>query len=57
VPREQEDPAYWVTGQEWLALAEQFGLTAQLEDTNAKSGHSGAMVVGTNWDGSSCLAS
>jgi hypothetical protein len=33
---EQKRPAYWVTGGEWLALVEKFGLTSQLEDRDVK---------------------
>ena len=36
VQREQKGPAYFVTGGEWLALVEKFGLTSQLEDRDVK---------------------
>ncbi len=32
VPKEKE-PAYWVSGADWLTLVEELGLTSQLEDT------------------------
>jgi hypothetical protein len=31
VPKEKE-PAYWVSGADWLTLVEKLGLTSQLED-------------------------
>jgi hypothetical protein len=36
VEHAENDPAYWVTGADWLTLVEKFGLAAQLEDRDAK---------------------
>jgi hypothetical protein len=36
VQHEENDPAYWVTGADWLRLVEKFGLAPRLEDVDAK---------------------
>ena len=36
VQREDKAPGYWVTGLEFRALVERFGLIPQLDDTDAK---------------------
>jgi hypothetical protein len=38
VPRPNERPAYEVSGGDWLALVEKFGLTPQLEDRDEAVG-------------------